>query len=33
MNITSLEWFRDNVKYTEERGLVYFDMINIIFHL
>tara|TARA_R110001583_G_scaffold178582_1_gene334566 strand:- start:1109 stop:1501 length:393 start_codon:yes stop_codon:yes gene_type:complete len=29
MNTTSLEWFRGNVKYTEESGLVYFDMINI----
>ena len=28
MNIESLMWFRDNVKYTEESGLVYFDMIN-----
>lgn len=28
MNITSLQWFRNNVKYTEESGLVYFDMIN-----
>ena len=29
MNITSLKWFRHNVKYTEESGLVYFDMINV----
>tara|TARA_R110001583_G_scaffold11764_1_gene52787 strand:+ start:315 stop:710 length:396 start_codon:yes stop_codon:yes gene_type:complete len=28
MNTTALEWFRDNVKYTEESGLVYFDMVN-----
>ena len=29
MNVTSLSWFRSSVNYTEERGLVYFDMINI----
>jgi len=28
MNTTSLNWFRSSVKYTEQSGLIYFDMIN-----
>ena len=28
MNIKALGWYRDNVNFTEGRGLIYYDMIN-----
>jgi hypothetical protein len=28
MNIKALNWYRDNVNFTEGKGLVYYDMIN-----
>ena len=28
MNIKALDWYRDNVNFTEGRGLIYYDMIN-----
>tara|TARA_Y100000034_G_C6814349_1_gene366216 strand:+ start:223 stop:612 length:390 start_codon:yes stop_codon:yes gene_type:complete len=29
MNVKALDWYRNNVNYTEGRGLVYYDMINL----
>ena len=28
MNIKALDWYRNNVNFTEGRGLIYYDMIN-----
>jgi len=28
MNIKALDWYRDNVNFTEGKGLIYYDMIN-----
>ena len=29
MNIKALDWYRTNVNFTEGKGLIYYDMINV----
>ena len=29
MNIIALDWYRQNVNFTEGKGLIYYDMINL----